>query len=70
MVQWERIMASSVRGSGSTKLEMYPIVSLDSFPDFLSMKVLPTTAMERAPGKQRSPGSRGATRIVRVSIRP
>ena len=29
-------MASRFRGAGSTKLEMYPIVSLDSFPDFLS----------------------------------
>jgi hypothetical protein len=49
---------------------MYPIVSLESFPDFLSMKVLLTIAMERAPGKQSSPGARGAIRMVRVSIRP
>ena len=70
MVQCERMMASSVLGSGSTTLEMYPIVSLDFFPDFLSMKLLPTMAMERAPGKQSSPGARGATRMVRVSIRP
>ena len=70
MVQWERMMARRVWGSGSTKLERYPIVSLESFPDFLSMKVLLTIAMERAPGKQSSPGARGAIRMVRVSIRP
>jgi hypothetical protein len=58
-------MASSFRGAGSTKLEMYPIVSLDSFPENLSMKLLSTMAIERAPGKSSSPGARGATRMVR-----